>query len=82
MARAMVAVDSEIERKAQQILARRGYTLEEAVDIFLRRVVEEQDIPLELRTPSPTTKEALRELDRGEGQRFSDLDAFFQDLRA
>ncbi len=82
MARAMLPVDAELRRKARKALARHGYTLKEAVEMFLRRVVEEREIPLDLRTPSPATRAALDELDRGKGKRFSDPDELFRDLRA
>lgn len=54
----------------------------DAVRRMLVRVAREKKLPFDVRTPNAATREAMGELEAGEGARFAGVGALMADLRA
>ncbi len=76
-----IPVDETLRANAQQVLANQGFTLTEAVDMFLRMVVHDGTIPAVYRVPNETTLAALREAESGTLPRYRDAKSFMRSLR-
>jgi len=56
-----VRVDDEVKNQATEALAAMGLSVSDAVRIFLKRVVNDQAFPLELKVPNAETRLAIEE---------------------
>ena len=56
-----IRVEDEIKVKAREALAAMGLTVSDAVRILLKRVVNDQAFPLELKVPNAVTQAAIEE---------------------
>jgi DNA-damage-inducible protein J len=56
-----VRVDDEIKTQASEALAAMGLSVSDAVRILLKRVVNDQAFPLELKVPNKQTRIAMEE---------------------
>lgn len=73
-----VRVDEEIKAQATEALASMGLSVSDAVRILLKRVVNDQAFPLELKVPNTSTRAAMEEaraMARADGARFDSADA-------
>ena len=78
-----VRVDDEIKAQASEALASMGLSVSDAVRILLKRVVNDQAFPLELKVPNAQTRAAMEEaraMVRARGARFDSADALIDDL--
>lgn len=78
-----VRVDNEIKTQATEALAAMGLSVSDAVRIFLKRVVAEQALPIELKVPNAETRAAMeesREIIRSRRARFATAEELFDDL--
>ena len=56
-----VRVDEEVKTQASEALASMGLSVSDAVRILLKRVVNDQAFPLELKVPNAQTRAAMKE---------------------
>ena len=56
-----VRMDEHIKAQATETLSAMGLTVSDAVRVFLTRVVADQQLPFELKSPNATTRAAMRE---------------------
>ncbi len=56
-----VRVDNEVKVQASEVLAVIGLSVSDAVRLFLKRVVAEQGLPIELKVPNAETRAAMEE---------------------
>ena len=56
-----VRVDDETKTQATEVLASMGLSVSDAVRILLKRVVNDQAFPLELKVPNAQTRAAMKE---------------------
>jgi DNA-damage-inducible protein J len=56
-----VRVDDEVKTQASETLAAMGLSVSDAVRILLKRVVNDQAFPLELKVPNAQTRAAMTE---------------------
>ena len=80
-----VRVDDEIKTQASEALAAMGLSVSDAVRILLKRVVNDQAFPLELKVPNPATRAAMEEghaIIRQRNARFASADDLIADLEA
>jgi DNA-damage-inducible protein J len=56
-----IRVEDEIKVQATETLAAMGLSMSDAVRILLKRVVNDQAFPLELKVPNAATRAAMRE---------------------
>ncbi len=78
-----VRVDDEIKTQASEALAAMGLTVSDAVRILLKRVVNDQAFPLELKVPNAQTRAAMqeaREMMQRHATRFQSADDLIDDL--
>ena len=78
-----VRVDSEIKAQASETLATMGLSVSDAVRILLKRVVNDQAFPLELKVPNAQTRAAIEEaraMMKARSARFDSADALIDDL--
>lgn len=78
-----VRVDNDIKAQATEALASMGLTVSDAVRILLKRVVNDQAFPLELKVPNAQTREAMAEaraMAQARAVRFNTADALFDGL--
>jgi DNA-damage-inducible protein J len=78
-----VRLDDEIKTQATEALASMGLSVSDAVRILLKRVINDQAFPLELKVPNAETRAAMEEaraMVRARVSRFDSADALFDDL--
>lgn len=79
-----VRVDDETKAQATEALAAMGLSISDAVRIFLKRVVADQAMPLELKVPNAETRAAMAEsraILRAHRARFASARELFDDLK-
>ena len=78
-----IRVDDDVKAQATEALAAMGLTMSDAVRIFLKRVVNDQAFPLELKVPNAETRAAMEEaraMMKARQARFESADALFDEL--
>ena len=78
-----VRVDDEIKTQASEALAAMGLSVSDSVRILLKRVVDDQAFPLELKVPIAQTRAAMieaRAMMKARAARFDAADALIDDL--
>lgn len=78
-----VRVDNEVKEQATEALAAMGLSVSDAVRLFLKRVVVEQAMPIELKVPNSETRAAMEEsraIIRAHRTRFATAKELFDDL--
>jgi DNA-damage-inducible protein J len=78
-----IRVDDETKIQATAALAAMGLSMSDAVRIFLKRVVNDQAFPLELKVPNAETRAAMEEaraMMKARQARFESTDALFDEL--
>lgn len=78
-----VRVDNEVKEQATEALAAMGLSVSDAVRLFLKRVVAEQAMPIELKVPNAETQAAMKEsraIIRAHRAHFATAKELFDDL--
>ena len=78
-----VRVDDELKAQATQTLEAMGLSVSDAVRILLKRVVDDQAFPLELKVPNAQTRQAMEEaraMARARSARFDSGAGLIDDL--
>jgi DNA-damage-inducible protein J len=78
-----VRVDDDVKAQATEALAAMGLSVSDAVRILLKRVVNDQAFPLELKVPNAQTRAAIaesRSMMATRRARFETAQALFDDL--
>ncbi len=78
-----VRVDDETKEQATTALKAMGLSVSDAVRLFLRRVVNDQTFPLELKVPNAETRSAMAEAEeiaKSRVARFATADELFAEL--
>ena len=78
-----IRVEDEIKVQASEALAAMGLSMSDAVRILLKRVVNDQAFPLELKVPNAQTRAAMQEaraMAKARTVRFSSADAMIDEL--
>jgi DNA-damage-inducible protein J len=75
-----VSVDSQTKEQAAETLAHMGLSFADAVRLFLKRVVIEQALPLELKVPNAETQAAIAESRAIMRARFATTETLLNDL--
>ena len=78
-----IRVDDEVKTQATEALAAMGLSMSDAVRIFLKRVVNDQAFPLELKVPNAETRasvEEARAMMKARQARFESADVLFDEL--
>lgn len=78
-----VRVDEEVKTQASEALAAMGLSVSDAVRILLKRVVDDQAFPLELKVPNARTRAAAQEarsMAKSRAARFGSARALIDEL--
>ncbi len=75
-----IRVDNETKAQAADALATMGLSVSDAVRLFLKRVVAEQALPIELKVPNAATQAAMREARSMGRARFASARHLFDEL--
>lgn len=78
-----VRVDNDVKDQATEALAAMGLSVSDGVRLFLKRVVAEQAMPIELKVPNAETRAAMEEsraIIRAHRARYANAQALFNDL--
>ena len=78
-----IRVDDEVKTQATEALAAMGLSMSDAVRIFLKRVVNDQAFPLELKVPNAETRAAMdeaRAMMKARQARFESADTLLDEL--
>jgi DNA-damage-inducible protein J len=78
-----IRVDDELKGQASEVLAAMGLSVSDAVRILLKRVVNDQAFPLELKVPNGKTRAAMEEARatvKARAARFDLADTLIDDL--
>lgn len=78
-----VRVDDDVKAQASEALAVMGLSISDAVRILLKRVVNDQAFPLELKVPNAQTRAAMEEsraMVKARSARFCSATELFDDL--
>ncbi len=64
-------VDKQVKAQAVKVLGRVGMTTSEAINLFLKQIVLHKGLPFDVRVPNKETRQAMRDLRAGKGERFT-----------
>lgn len=73
-------IDSRIKEEATHALDAMGLSVSDAIRLLMLRIAQEQRLPFDVKVAKPATTKAIKELEKGKGERFEDADALFKDL--
>jgi DNA-damage-inducible protein J len=63
-------IDPKLKAQAQRVLAKVGLSTSDAIRIFMRQIVLQKDLPVEVRAPNAESRRAIEELEAGRGLTF------------
>lgn len=66
-----VRIEPHIKSQASEILEELGFTMSDAVSIFMRQVISHRGLPFEVKIPNAETRAAIEASRRGEGERMT-----------
>lgn len=66
-------IDTSIKERASDALAEMGLSLSDAIRLLLIRVAEERRLRFEVKVPNAATRQAMRELEAGKGEKFNSV---------
>lgn len=75
-------IDTETKERAAAALDAMGLSVSDAIRMLMLRVADEQRLPFEVKVPNKETVAAMKELESGNGKRFSSVDDLMTDLNA
>lgn len=73
-------IDSDTKERATAALEAMGLSVSDAIRLMMLRIADEKRLPFSVQVPNAATAKAMDELERGDGKRFDNTDALFQDL--
>jgi DNA-damage-inducible protein J len=75
-------IDSDTKARATDALAAMGLSVSDAIRLLMLRIADEHRLPFEIKVPNATTRQAIAELETGDGAKFDSLAALMADLHA
>jgi DNA-damage-inducible protein J len=72
-----VRVDADLKAQAELLYKQLGLKMSDVITMLLRQSLYHQGVPFEVKLPSKTTLEAMRELETGGGRRFATPEELF-----
>lgn len=75
-------IDTETKLRASDALGAMGLSISDAIRLLMLRIADERRMPFDIKAPNAETREAIRELEAGEGKRFNSVAALMADLHA
>jgi len=75
-------IDPETKTLAARALEADGLSISEAIRLFIQRIATEQKLPFDLTMPNAATREAIAQLQAGEGDSYASIADLMDDLHA
>ncbi len=75
-------IDSYTKDRAADALEAMGLSLSDAIRLLMLRIADEKRLPFEVRIPNAKTKQAINELESGQGKTFDSIKSLMDDLHA
>jgi len=75
-------IDRETKERATEALNAMGLSASDAIRLLMRRVADERRLPFEIKVPNATTRQAIEELEAGQGRKADSVEALMADLHA
>ena len=75
-------IDSDTKERATKALDAMGLSISDAIRMLMLRIADEHCLPFDVKVPNATTKQAIAELEAGEGKKFAGVDDLMADLHA
>ena len=75
-------IDTATKKRASAALKDMGLSVSDAIRLLMLTIADERRLPFPVKAPSATTRDAMDELKRGDGKRFSSVNALMADLNA
>jgi DNA-damage-inducible protein J len=60
-------IEPKLKAQAARVLARIGVSTSDAITMFMRQVVLQKDLPVEVRAPNAESRRAIAEMEAGRG---------------
>ncbi|MEX8505131.1 type II toxin-antitoxin system RelB/DinJ family antitoxin [Leptothrix ochracea] len=73
-------INTETKERAADALEAMGLSISDAIRLLMLRIADERKLPFEIKAPNAVTRQAMAELDAGNGKRLPDLNALMADL--
>ena len=73
-------IEPSIKKKAEMVLSKIGISPSEAINVFYRRVAQEQGIPFSLNIPNKETRKAFSDFEKGKYKTVS-FEKFAKEMR-
>ena len=73
-------IDTNTKERAADALGSMGLYISDAIRLLMLRIADERRLPFEVKVPNATTREAMAELEAGQGKSFASIDALMADL--
>lgn len=75
-------IDSYTKDRAADALEAMGLSLSDAIRLLMLRIADEKRLPFEVRIPNAKTRQAINELESGQGKKFDSIKSLMDDLHA
>ena len=76
-------IEPSIKKRVEKVLRRIGLSQSDAINVFFKRIADEQAIPFSLNMPNKTTRKAIKDARALRGTRmFETFDAFADHVRS
>ncbi len=75
-------IDPRTKELATSALEAMGLTVSDAIRLLMIRIAEERRLPFTIKVPNATTRNAITELEAGNGKRSNTIDELITDLNA
>ncbi len=73
-------IDLVTKERATAALDAMGLSVSDAIRLLMLRIADEQRLPFAVMVPNKTTRDAIAELEAGNGARFGSIDDLMADL--
>ena len=73
-------VEPTLKTDTEKTFKELGLSMTQAITLFLQQVRLQKGLPFEVKLPSPSTQQALKELETKDGKKFSNINELFEDL--
>ena len=73
-------IEFDLQENATRILAAYGLNISDAINLFLRQVVNQNGLPFEVKVPNAVTRAAMSEANSNNLPRFESVQELFNDL--
>ncbi|MBF0219319.1 MAG: type II toxin-antitoxin system RelB/DinJ family antitoxin [Gammaproteobacteria bacterium] len=75
-------IDTVTKERAEDVLQAMGLSISDAIRLLMLRIADDHRLPFEVKVPSPSSRQALAEIQAGKVKQFVTVDELMADLHA